>query len=155
MNTTGPTIIQFYLNRPFFIEHILVIGNNEASTIAAEPYGNQNKHLSDFWLYVGFDNNYSANTACSGSPYAPFDGVPGTADGEYNKFSPGSTPRERKHGSYFKNGADAECDLYGNNVHFVREATAVPTLNSLEICTFGIIASPRYMDINMGDIVMT
>ena len=68
------------------------------------------------------------------------------------KSSGGSLPR---YGSRFKNGADATCDLIGNNVQFVREAGALPALTEIRICTLGIMASPRYKDIQPTDILLS
>ena len=87
--------------------------------------------LSEFYLYVGYDSDYSQNTPCPGGPYAyPIDSTFGTYTGWFSL------------GSDWPNGKEAWCNLEGRFVSFVREPDAEEPLDELRICTFGIIADP-------------
>ena len=102
------------------VDAILVIGENVSS-----------RHLSEFYLYVGFDSDYTQNTQCPGGPFAfPRDSNYGTYNGN------------GKHtGTDWINGEEVWCNLPGSYVSFVREADAEPiTSGEIVICTFGVIS---------------
>ena len=97
------------------------MGENEAS-----------RHLSEFSLYVGYDQDYVNNTPCAGSPFLPYDA---STYGTYATYG-GQTG-----GSDWPNGVEAWCNLPGDYVSFVRESTANPPLSEVVLCTFGVIAT--------------
>ena len=107
------------------VDAILLIGENSDSSSSA--------HLSEFSLYVGFDQSYENNVACSVSPYLPY-----TSDTKYGTFYENLDSR----GTEWQNGVEAWCNLPGNYVSFVRESTAQPSIDNIVICTFGVIADP-------------
>ena len=89
--------------------------------------------LSEFYLYVGHDSDYSKNTPCPGGPFAyPLDSTYGTI--YLSQLGYGST------GSEWQNGVEAWCNLQGSYVNFVREAEAQPPLDEVRICTFGVLS---------------
>ena len=82
-------------------------------------------YLSEFHLYVGVHSDYTKNTPCPGGPFA----YPLSSD--YGTWA---------HETDWPNGAEAWCNLSGHYVTFVRESTALPALNDIVICTFGVIS---------------
>ena len=114
-------MITWQLDRPYLIDAILLVGQDDTAYF-----------LSEFYLYVGYNSDYSTNSPCPGGPYAyPIDWRFGTYYFNDSHF-----------GSEWPNGTESFCNLEGNFVTFVREANAEEPLNEIRICTLGIIADP-------------
>ena len=96
-------MITWQLDRPYLIDAILLVGQDDTAYF-----------LSEFYLYVGYDSDYSKNNPCPGGPYAyPIDWRFGTYYLNHDNF-----------GSEWPNGIASWCSLEGNFVSFVREPTA-------------------------------
>ena len=122
-NQQGKTaIITWDLKEIYFIDAILLMGQNDKLN-----------HISEFYLYVGFFEDYKLNTPCPGGPYAyPDDGTYGTYECDKCYM-----------GTQWVNGVEAWCNMNGRYVNFVRKDDAQMSLlgaGDLTICTFGVIA---------------
>ena len=116
-------MITFELDKPYEIDAVLVIGENDSSV-----------HISEFNIYIGFSSDYLSNTLCDGGPFAyPLDAT-------YGSYSENIQER----GSDWINGIEAWCNLPGNHVSFVRDGSAQPVLNSIVLCTFGVLSKFPY-----------
>ena len=114
------SVITFELANSYLVETILVLGNFQLAD-----------QISEFHLYVGYDSDYQNNTRCPGGPFA----YPLTADYGTGGINTGTA---------WINGAEAWCNLMGNYVSFVREATANPSLSDISLCNFGVITKLCY-----------
>ena len=76
-------------------------------------------HLSEFSLYVGFSADYTQNASCSSTPFLPYD----PTDPYYSFYGTYNDGTQWK-GTQWPNGVEAWCNLPGDYVSFVREATA-------------------------------
>ena len=115
------TVITWQLDRPYLVDAILIVGENDAAFF-----------LSEFYLYVGYDSDYSNNTLCPDGPFAyPIDSTYGTHQENNIAF-----------GSEWPNGVESWCNLEGDHVSFVREPDAEIPMTEIRICNFGVIADP-------------
>ena len=109
------------LSTPVLVDAVLIMGENTLS-----------RHLSEFYIFVGFSPDHNSNTACPGAPFAyPID----TNYATYHNGGPGDK------GSEWSNGVEAWCGLAGNHVSFVRKADASPPLDEIVLCTFGVVSN--------------
>ena len=113
------------LDKPHRVDAVLVIAENH-----------KDHHLSEFYIYVGYSNNWQENTECQGGPYAhPTDA----------KFQTYTYNNWQHTGSHWSNGAEVWCGIEGTYVSFIRKADAVHPLAELRLVEFSPIANRAHI----------
>ena len=59
MASNNELVVTMKLDRPYMVDAIFVLGEN-----------NKDYHLSEFYLYVGMSSDWKENTACPNGPFA-------------------------------------------------------------------------------------
>ena len=108
-------VVTWELDREYLVNAVLLLGQ-----------ASEENQLSEFYIYIGQSPNFKNNALCPGGPFA----YPTTR--EYGTYDDGSN---------WVNGVEAMCGLKGSYVSFVRYSNAVPELEEVVICAFGVIAS--------------
>lgn len=121
---TDPGWIVFKLDKPYFIEKILIVGEQVPSW-----------HLSDVDIIVDAEYSRDPTKLCSGATLLPR-GSSTTHGTEYSSSSPWL-------GTEWFGGVESDCNLMGDHITMTRPASA-PAVSQFTICTFGAIANPRY-----------
>ena len=91
------------LSTPVLVDAVLIMGTNIDTS-----------HLSEFYIFVGWNSEHCLNTECPGAPFAY------PTDGNYGTYVDGYSDR----GSDWSNGAEVWCGLTGDYVSFVRPQNA-------------------------------